>query len=324
MRSDMTGHPSIDLSIVSPVYNEAQTLDAFCDRLIALLEPLHLACEIILVDDGSGDATPDIIAKRCDADGRFRAIHLARNFGQQAALTAGIEAARGKAVITMDADLQHPPDELPRMIEAWKQGNPLVTMERDDTDHIPLIKRAGTALFYFFINRWSDIPLGRNTPDFRLLDRTVVDQFRALPERNRFVRGLINWLGFKPLVLHFNAPADHKEHTGYSFRKMVHLAIDALTSFTAFPLRIALYSGLGISLLSAVYLLYAIYVALVLDSAVKGWTSLISVILFLGGCQMVFLGIIGEYLFRIFTEVKQRPLYIVKNTRNFQESCASK
>jgi dolichol-phosphate mannosyltransferase len=148
------------------------------------------------------------------------------------------------------------------------------------------------------------------------MDRTVVERFKALPERNRFVRGLINWLGFAPRVLHFSAPADPKTRSGYSFRKMAHLAIDALTSFTAFPLRIALYAGLVISLLSALYLFYAIYVALVLGTAVKGWASLISVVLFLGGCQMIFLGIIGEYLFRIFTEVKQRPLYIVKNTRN--------
>jgi glycosyltransferase involved in cell wall biosynthesis len=316
MLDEMSESPGIDLSIVSPVYNEAQVLDAFCDRLITILEPLHLSCEVILIDDGSSDATPDIIARRCDFDPCFRAIHLARNFGQQAALTAGIEAARGSAVITMDADLQHPPEELPRMIEAWKQGNQLVTMERDATQRISLIKRAGTSLFYFFINRWSDISLGRNIPDFRLMDRTIVDRFKELPERNRFVRGLINWMGFKPQVLHFKAPAGPKDATGYSFRKMVHLAIDALTSFTAFPLRMALYSGFAISFLSAVYLFYAIYVALFLDSAVKGWASLISVVLFLGGCQMVFLGIIGEYLFRIFTEVKQRPLYIVKKTRN--------
>jgi polyisoprenyl-phosphate glycosyltransferase len=312
----MINHIEIDLSVVSPVYNEEQVLEAFCDQLTQVLSSLDITYEIILVDDGSSDQSPAIIAKRCEADPAVKAIHLARNFGQQAALTAGIEAAMGRAVVTMDADLQHPPQELPRMVAAWKQGNALIAMERDVTKRISLVKRTGTALFYFFLNRWSEIPLGHNMPDFRLMDRAVVDRFKEFPERNRFIRGLVNWLGFKPLVLHFSAPADQKEQTNYSFRKMAHLAMDALTSFTAFPLRVALYSGLVVSLFSAAYLLYTLYVALFLDTAVKGWASLISVILFLGGCQMVFLGIIGEYLFRIYTEVKRRPIYIVKQTRN--------
>jgi dolichol-phosphate mannosyltransferase len=312
----MINHIEIDLSVVSPVYNEEQVLEAFCDQLTQVLSSLDITYEIILVDDGSSDQSPAIIAKRCEADPSVKAIHLARNFGQQAALTAGIEAALGRAVVTMDADLQHPPQELPRMVAAWKQGNALIAMERDVTKRISLVKRTGTALFYFFLNRWSEIPLGHNMPDFRLMDRAVVDRFKEFPERNRFIRGLVNWLGFKPLVLHFSAPADQKEQTNYSFRKMAHLAMDALTSFTAFPLRVALYSGLVVSLFSAAYLLYTLYVALFLDTAVKGWASLISVILFLGGCQMVFLGIIGEYLFRIYTEVKRRPIYIVKQTRN--------
>lgn len=308
----MINHVEIDLSVVSPVYNEEQVLEAFCDELTQVLSSLGITYEIILVDDGSSDQSPAIIAKRCEADPSVKAIHLARNFGQQAALTAGIEVALGRAVVTMDADLQHPPQELPRMVTAWKQGNALIAMERDVTKRISLVKRTGTALFYFFLNRWSEIPLGHNMPDFRLMDRSVVDRFKEFPERNRFIRGLVSWLGFKPLVLHFSAPADQKEQTNYSFRKMARLAMDALTSFTAFPLRVALYSGLVVSLFSAAYLLYTLYVALFLDTAVKGWASLISVVLFLGGCQMVFLGIIGEYLFRIYTEVKRRPIYIVK------------
>jgi polyisoprenyl-phosphate glycosyltransferase len=312
----MINHAEIDLSVVSPVYNEEQVLEAFCDELTQVLSSLGITYEIILVDDGSSDRSPAIIAKRCEADSSVKAIHLARNFGQQAALTAGIEAALGRAVVTMDADLQHPPQELPRMVAAWKQGNALIAMERDVTKRISLVKRSGTALFYFFLNRWSEIPLGHNMPDFRLMDRAVVDRFKEFPERNRFIRGLVSWLGFKPLVLHFSAPADQKEQTNYSFRKMARLAMDALTSFTAFPLRVALYSGLVVSLFSAAYLLYTLYVVLFLDTAVKGWASLISVILFLGGCQMVFLGIIGEYVFRIYTEVKRRPIYIVKQTRN--------
>ena len=314
--NNMTNHAEMDLSIVSPVYNEGQVLEAFCDQLTQVLSSLGITYEIILVDDGSNDQSPVIIAKRCNADPSVKALHLARNFGQQAALTAGIDVALGKAVVTMDADLQHPPQELPRMVAAWKQGNALIVMERDFTKHIPFIKRTGTALFYFFLNRWSETPLGHNIPDFRLMDRSVVDRFKELPERNRFILGLVSWLGFKPLVLHFSAPANQKDHTHYSFRKMAHLAMDALTSFTAFPLRVALYFGLIVSLLNVAYLFYTLYVALFLGTAIQGWTSIISVILFLGGCQMVFLGIIGEYLFRIYAEVKRRPIYIVKQTRN--------
>jgi polyisoprenyl-phosphate glycosyltransferase len=307
---------AVRLSIVTPVYNEEQVLDAFFGRVLSVLNPLGLTFEIILVDDGSSDRSWEIIEKQCRAVPAFKAIRFSRNFGQQCALSAGIEASTGDAVITMDSDLQHPPEEIPRMVEAWRAGAEVVCMARDTTDKIPFIKKIGTAAFYWFMNRWSETPLGHDMPDFRLMDRRVADRFLDFGERGRFIRGLVSWLGFTPTVLHFHAPKAPSGKTRYGMKKMAMLAFDALTSFTAFPLRVALYIGLVVSALGGLYCIYALYSALIAHTVAPGWTSLMSVVLFLGGCQMVFLGIIGEYLSRVFNEVKQRPLYVEKTRIN--------
>jgi|WetSurMetagenome_2_1015567.scaffolds.fasta_scaffold00303_16 polyisoprenyl-phosphate glycosyltransferase len=308
--------PAARLSVVAPAYNEERVLQAFFGRIVSVLNPLDMPYEVILVDDGSSDRTWDIIEKQCLASPAFKGIRFSRNFGQQCALSAGIDAATGDAVVTMDSDLQHPPEEIPRMIEAWRNGAEVVNMARDATEKIPFIKKIGTALFYWFMNRVSDTPLGHDMPDFRLMDRRVADRFRRLGERGRFIRGLVSWLGFAATVLHFRAPSAPSGKTRYGIRKMALLAFDALTSFTAFPLRVALFIGLAVSALGGLYCAYVLYTALVLHAVVPGWSSLMSVVLFLGGCQMVFLGIIGEYLSRVFTEVKQRPLYVEKSRLN--------
>ncbi len=309
----------MDLSIVTPAYNEADNLREFCAQLQSVLKGLGLFCEIILVDDGSRDSTWNVIQQLGQEQPCVRGIRLSRNFGQQIALSAGIEAAVGKAVITMDADLEHPPQQIPRMIETWRNGAKLVLAVRKSERGLPLVKRLGTRIFYGLFNRLSRTHIGNNVPDFRLMDRQVVKEFLRLKERDRFLRGLVNWLGFDPVILEFSTQARRGKDSRYSFRKMAHLATDAITSFTAFPLRLAFYVGIFVFLLSAVYLAYAVYIVLFTSQAVRGWASLISVVLLLGGLQLVFLGVVGEYLSRVYNEVKQRPLYVVEETVNIEQ-----
>ncbi len=309
----------MDVSIVSPAYNEASTLAEFCEQVLPVLEEQKLSYEIVFVDDGSSDGTWTLIRQLGRENSRIRGIRLARNFGQQIALSAGIEAAKGRAVLTMDSDLEHPPQMVPQMIEAWKNGAKLVLAVRKQEQGLPFLKRIGTRVFYSLFNHWSKIPIGINVPDFRLMDRQVVDEFLRLKERDRFLRGLVNWLGFKPVLLEFSVDSRRSKDSRYTFHKMARLAADAITSFTAFPLRMAFYVGLFVFLLSALYLGYAVYIALFTERAVRGWASILSVVLLLGGMQMVFLGVMGEYLSRVYNEVKQRPLYVVEETANLEQ-----
>lgn len=308
--------PHIDLSIVVPIFNEEGVLGHFCEELVGVLGSLDLAYEVILVDDGSMDGSWSIVKRRCRDSSVFRGIRLTRNFGQQIAITAGLQRSKGSAVICMDADLQHPPSLIPDMVDAWKRGALVVNTFREDEEKMPLVKRWGTRMFYSLINKWSDTPISVSSPDFRLMDRRVVDRFLGFGERDRFVRGLVNWLGFKTETLSFSARPQPTKESRYTFGKMAHLAADALTSFTAVPLRLAFYMGITISFLTALYAMYVLFVKLVADTAIKGWASLIMVSLFLGGCQMIFLGILGEYLHRIYNEVKRRPLYITDEELN--------
>lgn len=309
----------MDLTIVTPAYNEAGNLREFCAQLQPVLKGLNLFYEIILVDDGSRDGTWAEIQQLGKEQSSVRGIRLSRNFGQQIALSAGIEAAAGKAVITMDADLEHPPNQVPRMVNAWRNGAKLVLAVRKHEGGLPLVKRLGTSIFYGLFNRLSKTSIGSNVPDFRLMDRQVVNEFLRLKERDRFLRGLVNWLGFTPVTLEFSTEARRGEESRYSFHKMAHLAADAITSFTSAPLRMAFYVGIFVFLLSAAYLAYAVYIALFTSQAVRGWASLISVVLLLGGLQLVFLGVVGEYLSRVYNEVKQRPLYVVEETVNLDQ-----
>lgn len=305
----------MDISIIVPVYNEKATLRRFCEELISVLNQTRLNYEILLIDDGSNDCSWDIIRSEAIIFPFVRGIRFSRNFGQQIALSAGLDSARGKAVICMDADLQHPPSIIPKMIDAWQNGAMVVNTIREDSK-LPLVKRLGTRMFYHLFSKCCDVQLNHFSPDFRLLDRIVVEKFRDFRERDRFVRGLIGWLGFPSCTIRFKVPEHTLRKSSYTFKKMVMLALDGLTSFTALPLRLAFFFGLGVSVISAIYAVYALYANLFLENVVKGWTSLLIVVLFLGGCQMVFLGIIGEYLLRIYNEVKGRPLYVVSDSIN--------
>lgn len=308
------------VSIVVPVLNERDNLAPLAERLARALGP-DLA-EILFIDDGSSDGSAALVADLNRRDPRVKALVFSRNFGQQAALSAGLDFAQGDAVVLMDGDLQHPPELVPRMVELWRSGAAIVSTRRGAQRDAGLFKRAGTALFYRAINLISDTPIDPHAADFRLLARPVVDQLRRLEERQRFLRGLINWTGFQQATLEFEAPPRTAGRTKYSASRMAALALDAVFSFSRFPLRLAFYSGLLLWLVSLAYAGYAVWVK-TQGQVVPGWTSIVIIGALIGGFQSILLGLVGEYVGRLYEEVKRRPLYLVAATIPAHQSTAT-
>ncbi len=298
-----------DISIVVPVLNERENVEVLVERLDRALGS-DLA-EILFVDDGSTDGTAEILSRLHERDPRVKALVFTRNFGHQAALSAGIDFAAGAAVVLMDGDLQHPPELVPRMVELWRGGASIVSTIRRVQSDAGWLKRAGTAVFYRLINLISDTPIDPNAADFRLLSRPVVEQLRRLEERQRFLRGLINWTGYPQATLEFDAPPRKAGKTKYSGGRMAALALDAILSFSRFPLRLAVYTGLLMWIVSFAYAIYALYVKFVTRTVVPGWTSIVIVAALIGGFQSILLGLVGEYVGRLYEEIKRRPLYLV-------------
>jgi polyisoprenyl-phosphate glycosyltransferase len=301
----------VKISVVVPVYNEEGNLPALYDRLTAALKPLQLAYEIIMVDDGSNDRSAAVIADLHARDHNVKLLSFSRNFGHMIALTAGLDAAAGEAVITLDADLQHPPSLIPELVRRWQAGAAVVNTVRRETAGAGPLKKYTAGLFYRLLN------LPPNTADYRLLDRRVVDVLKNVRERSRFLRGLISWVGFKQEFVEYEADRRFAGQTKYSLGKMIAFALDGITSFSAFPLRLATYLGLASALLSFVYIVYAVYVHFFTRTTIEGWTSVLVTVLFIGGVQLIFLGVIGEYLGRVFEETKQRPLYVISRRVGF-------
>ncbi|RLE21939.1 MAG: glycosyltransferase [Acidobacteria bacterium] len=302
--------PQPELTVVIPAFNEEENLRPMFDRLVAALETEVEGLEIIFVDDGSSDGTWSGISDLAAADGRVRGVRFARNFGHQAAVTAGVDAARGRAVVLIDADLQDPPEIIPEMINKWREGFEVVYAQRETREGETLFKKATAALFYRILHRVTDVDIPVDTGDFRLMGPRALEAFRALPERNRFIRGLVSWIGFQQTAVRYRREARHSGETKYPFRKMLRFALDALTSFSFLPLRLATFLGFAVSAFSFLYIL----VVLVLKAVGISWlgyTSLMASILFLGGVQLIMIGVLGEYIARIFDEVKRRPLYLV-------------
>ncbi|MBI5400232.1 glycosyltransferase family 2 protein [Candidatus Saganbacteria bacterium] len=299
------------LSLVIPVFNEVANLFVLYDRLGAVLKPLGVSYEIIFVDDGSTDNSWAFISELAKNDQQVRALSFSRNFGHMLALTAGLDAAHGEAVITLDADLQHPPELIPELVRAWQNGAEIVNSVRQDTVGAGIFKKVAADFFYWLMARLTKINLPANAADYRLLDRKVVETLKEMKERSRFLRGLISWVGYKQEHIPYQAAARFSGRTKYSFSKMLAFAVDGLASFSPFPLRLATYLGLLGSFSSFLYIIYAICVHLFTSQTIPGWTSVLVAVLFLGGVQLIFLGVIGEYLSRVFDEVKARPLYIV-------------
>jgi polyisoprenyl-phosphate glycosyltransferase len=282
-------------------------------RLRQVLESMPVEWEAIVVHDGSTDATWAVIEQAFRGDSRVRGIRLSRNFGHQVALTAGLSASTGDAVVTMDGDLQHPPEAIPALVKKAEEGFDVVYAVRDATTSERSFKALSSRLFYRSVNALTSLDLPIGGADFRLMSRRVVDALLVMPERHRFLRGMTRWVGFPQGTIQYEQDARFDGATKYTLRSMVRLAVDAIAGFSALPLRLASMLGLFLSFLGALYFLYVIGVRLFTDSAVEGWTSVIGVTLVLGGVQLACIGIIGHYLGRIYDEIKNRPLFVVES-----------
>ncbi len=304
------GQHTPTLSIVAPVYDEEVLLPEFYRRVVAAIEPLAIPFEIILVNDGSHDGSPEIMNSLHTRDARVKVLHFSRNFGHQLAITAGTDHAYGAAVVVIDSDLQDPPEVIVDMYHKWREGYQIVYGVRGEREGETAFKRATASIFYRLIRRITNINLPLDTGDFRLMDARVVAAMRSMREHHRFMRGLSVWVGFKQTGVTYRRDARKAGVTKYPLRKMLRFALDAITSFSYLPLQLATYSGFAIAGLSGVAIIIAIVLRLTGNAIAGQATTLVSV-LFLGGIQLIFLGIIGEYLGRIYDEVKRRPLYIV-------------
>ncbi len=303
------------VSVVIPVFNEEQGLQKINDRIQEVFQSIsEYDYEIIFVDDGSADGSLDTLIKLSKSSHHVNYISFSRNFGHQAAVKAGLDNARGDCAISMDADLQHPPELIPEMLQKWKSGYDIVYTIRIDDRKVGLFKRITSRTYYRMINMLSDIKIDRGAADFRLLDRSVLNIIRNLKENNLFLRGMVKWLGFSQYGIKYRPGERKTGETKYNLRKMFSLAIEGITSFSVRPLRLAAWIGLAASSIGFLYGAFALYGFLFADLNVTGWTSLITAVIFLGGIQLITLGIIGEYIGKLFMQVKGRPNYIIKKS----------
>lgn len=299
------------LSCVIPCYNEAANLRLLLPVLSEQLAACTSEWEVILVNDGSRDDT-SIVFDEWSRQPGFRAIEFSRNFGKEAALTAGLQAANGDVVVLMDSDMQHPPRFIPEMVRQWQAGADVVYALRENRDDESLFKQVGTRAFYRLINAKSRFQVPPDAGDFRLMDRAVVEAILALPERNRFMKGLYAWVGFKSVAIPYEPAERAVGKTHYNALKLIAFSIDGLTAFTTWPLRVASIAGMLMAMMAFVYGAYVIVDFLIYGNQVSGWTTIIVLLSFFVGIQLIGLGILGEYIARIFEEVKGRPLYVVR------------
>ncbi len=300
------------VSIIIPCHNEAGNLATLYARVRAVMDPSGESWEMICVNDGSSDDTLLQLITLHRQDPRIRVIDLSRNFGKEAALTAGLDAARGEAAIPLDADLQDPPELIPDLLAHWREGFDVVNAVRLSRDGESWIKRASAHLFYRIINRLSDVEIPPDTGDFRLLSRPVLDTLRTLPERRRFMKGLFAWVGFRSTSIYYHRAPRHTGKTTWNYWRLWNFAVEGITSFSQVPLQIAAYLGVLVSLLAFLYALWLVASTLIYGNPVKGYPSIMVTLLFLGGVQLMALGVIGEYLGRIYEESKQRPVYLIR------------
>ncbi|OOB79958.1 MAG: bactoprenol glucosyl transferase [Epulopiscium sp. Nuni2H_MBin001] len=302
------------ISIVVPCYNEQETVEIFYKEIIKVINELpDYGFEIVYINDGSKDNTAEYIYKLTKLDSRIAFIDLSRNFGKEAGLLAGLQYAKGDAVVVMDVDLQDPPNLLPELISNWEKGHDIVYTRRTNRDGEPLIRSWFAKLFYKLINKLSDVEIVDGARDYRIMDRRVVNSLLDLGEKNRFSKGLFMWVGYDCKCIEFQHVERVAGETSWSFWKLFGYAIDGIVSFTNFPLKIASIFGIIVSLLSFIFLIYVVIKNTIFENPVSGWASMTSIICFLGGIQLIVIGVIGEYVGKVFNEVKARPQYIVKD-----------
>lgn len=306
-------------TIITPIYNEIDNLPVLYRRIREVMERTGESWEFVMVDDGSTDGSVDHIRKLAEKDDRVRPVIFARNFGHQIAVTAGLDYSRGEAVVIIDADLQDPPEVILDLIQKWKEGYEVVYAVRETREGESWFKLATAAAFYRFIQRITEISIPLDTGDFRLLDRKVVSVLNQMREQHRFLRGMSVWVGFKQTGVAYEREERYAGETKYPLRKMVKLASDAVTGFSIFPLQLAMYVGFGATGLGILALLTTIVLRLAGSRALYGQALTLILILFLGGVQLIFLGVLGEYIGRIYDEAKGRPLYIVREAPQIEE-----
>jgi dolichol-phosphate mannosyltransferase len=312
------------LSIVIPCYNEEEVIGETVKRITAFCSQLRdLNVELIFVDDGSRDRTRELLKGYAAVDSRIKLVCFARNFGHQIAVTAGIDAANGDAVVLIDADLQDPPEVVHEMVAKWREGYDVVYGTRTERPGESAFKLATARSFYRLLNKLSEVPIPLDTGDFRLMSRNVVDTLRAMPERDRFVRGMVSWVGFKQTALPYRRAERFAGESKYPLRKMLRFATDGILSFSTKPLQVSVAMGMLCAMVSLLGILYALYLRIFTSLWVEGWTALMIAVLFIGGVQLISVGILGEYVGRIYNEIKKRPLYVVEEYTGFEDGPAS-
>ncbi|AWB44501.1 glycosyltransferase [Paenibacillus sp. CAA11] len=301
-------------SIIIPMYNEEAVIQETYRRLKKVMNSTDENYELIFINDGSSDRSAEIIQDYAEWDESVKLIDFSRNFGHQIAITAGMDYSSGEAVIIIDADLQDPPELILSMIDKWREGYEVVYAKRIKRNGETWFKKWSAGVFYRILRASTEIPIPVDTGDFRLMDRKVCDEMKRLPENNRFVRGLVSWVGFRQTAIEYERDERLAGETKYPLKRMIKLCLDGITSFSYKPLKLAGYVGALLSGAGFLYLLYVIYLALFTDSVTKGWPSMISLMLIFNGFVLLMLGVLGEYVGRIYDETKGRPLYIVRNT----------
>lgn len=303
-----------DLTVIIPVFNEELNLETLYSRLKKVTNLLEVSYEFIFINDGSRDRSLDIIVQLTKSDASVKFINLSRNFGHQVAVSAGIDKAKGKAVVIIDADLQDPPELIYELYKKYKDGYHVVYAKRKIRKGENFLKKFTAKVFYRLMGIITNISIPLDIGDFRIIDKKVVDVLRQMPEQQKFLRGQISWIGFRQTAIEYDRDERNAGKTGYTYRKMIHFAFDGITSFSNFPLRFATIAGFIVSGFAFLFMLYALYARFIAKSFVWGWTSLVLSTMFIGGIQLIGIGIIGEYISRISDNVRKRPLYIVDET----------
>jgi polyisoprenyl-phosphate glycosyltransferase len=315
---------SVELSLIVPLLNEEESIAIFLERIRPIIKSLNLNTEMIFVDDGSTDRTYEIICEEARLDPSIKLVRFSRNFGKEAALTAGLDLSKGSAVIPIDADLQDPPELIEEFVRLWRDGFDVVIGQRTKRDTDSSIKRTTSSWFYSIFNAVSEREIEPNAGDYRLMSRRVVNATLQLRERNRFMKGVFAWVGFRAISVPYSRPARAAGHTKFNYWKLWNFALDGITSFSTAPLKIWTYVGIGVAGLALIYMLTVFIKTLVFGSDVPGYASLMVVALLLGAVQLLSLGIMGEYLGRLYLETKQRPIYLVSEMVGFTEIIADR
>ncbi len=311
---------AVELSVVVPLYNEELNIDYLFERLRSVLSRLNMTYEIVCVNDGSRDKTLERLIEYHHHNPKIKVVNLSRNYGKEIALSAGLDYAKGAAVVPIDADLQDPPELIEELVAKWREGYDVVYATRRSRDGESWLKRFTAKAFYQVIDSISHVPIPRDTGDFRLLDRRVVDAIKQLPERTRFMKGLFAWVGFKQTSVLFDRPSRHKGETKWNYWRLWNFALDGIMSFSFVPLKVWSYIGLLVAIPTFFYASFLVIRTLIYGVDVAGYASIMVAVLFLGGVQLISLGVIGEYIGRVYEEVKGRPLYLVRESYGFEST----